>query len=180
MELTLQRKVGLTVAAVAIAALVIDRLTGGGAGLGPAAAGAAIATTPPTPPVAKEPSSKPTDIARPSLRLRLDAVREATAEPVNAFRAPAAWVPEAEQEAPPPPASPEAKAAQLARSHRLTGVSMGARQVVVIDGTAFTLGGTQKGITLRSIAEDGRSVEIESDGTVATLRLDSDARNGTR
>jgi hypothetical protein len=178
-ELKLQRKVGLAVAGVAIVALIVDRMTG--AGHGPASAGASVVASPAPDAAASKAPSKAPAVQQPSLRDRLESAREAEhAAQVNAFVVPASWKPVPEKTAAPPAESPEAKSLLLAKRHRLTGVSMGARQVVVIDGTAFTLGGSQQGITLRSIAADGRSVEIESEGVVATLMLDSDARAGTR
>lgn len=91
----------------------------------------------------------------------------------DAFSPPKAWVVEVCGAVPEgAERSAAERAALLAGAHRLTGVSMGARKVAVIDGVAFTLGATREGLTLRSIADNGRSVVIEREGVEATLMLD--------
>lgn len=180
-ELNRQRKVGLAVAAVAIAALVVDRMTGGGPSpLGPSSAQAAAEPVGAAPekPAKSATAAGALDPAPTSVRARLDAVRaKAGSEVSDVFAPPKAWVAEA--------AAPvrtgtepttEEKAAALAAAHRLTGVSMGSKQVVVIDGNPYTLGATRNGLTLVSIAADGRSVTIESGGVEATLTLSSTDR----
>lgn len=182
MELTLQRKAGLAIAAVAIAALVVDRLTGGADGLGPASARATTAPAPtPAPTPTTTPTTAPTTApttkgigsapAAVSLRTRLEASRSGLGD-ADAFSVPASWLPVAPNQPAAVAMTDEARSALLAGQHRLTGVSTGSRQVVLIDGSAYALGTSQRGITLRSIAADGRSVEIESHGVVATLHLD--------
>ena len=174
-ELTRQQKVGLAVAAVAIAALVVDRMTGGGSPLGPASAQAASAPAASDAAAPAKTEATSAQSAPGSVRARLDAARSKDhGEITDGFAPPKAWVtrPQAELPSGHEP-SMEEKAAALAAAHRLTGVSMGARQVAVIDGTAYTLGASRNGLTLVSIAQDGRSVVVESEGVEATLVLSS-------
>lgn len=176
-ELTLQRKVSIAAVTLALGFLAFDSLSPGGSGLGPASAGAAQ-----SPPAAAAAPAVAARQAAPSLRQRLEQARKGLKEPASdGFATPEAWLkgpPESENES--TARSPAQRSADLSAAHRLTGVSLGARPLVVIDGSAYSPGMSLHGITLRSIAKDGRSVEIEAGGVVATLHLDTPPRSGGR
>lgn len=153
MNWTKERKLYVGVLAAGLAALVTDRLTGGGQSADPPpdepASALVVKSTPQTAPAAAAAPAPPAAARKLSERLTAWAAN-APRKPRDPFVPAAAWSGVADVDAIPPSAGPE----RFRQNHRLTAVLMSGRQSqAIIDGTPIRLGEVFKGFRLVSVDE---------------------------
>jgi len=179
MTLTRSRKIILAVLALAVAALLADRLFLSGTSE-PKRAAASPATTE-TPPAAVEPASPESEGTAPAqeaplLARRLQAIAEQLeldpARLRDGFTLPKAWLEELQE---PPPASQEAEpeespAVRFAEQHTLTSVILtSGGGSAVVDGKVVPMGQAVDGFTLVRLTRS--TAVFEAGGEQVELRL---------
>lgn len=194
-ELNPQRKLFVSVLAVALVALVVDRVIIGGGG-GPASAHAAGEAPPGASSASGASQEKPAQeapIAVPSLAERLRDLEKARRVPArpdehtvqpgfsDAFLADGTWLPRQAEAAPAGPVATKPEAPGEPESHGLT-ISAVLNHLAVINGKPFKLneqmelevaGGRKVMVTLLEVDGKAREVRVLADGRELVLAIAS-------
>lgn len=171
MKLSKGGKVGFAVLAIALVALVADRLFlspgsgGGGPALVSAAVGAPVATT-----LADDPIgiTQPNDRRKLAERLSALAESQEIADAPNAFGLPESWMADLK-----PTQGPDAgmtPAETFARDHQLQAVVVtGQSDSAFVDGVCLSVGQAVDGFKLVAVTEN--SATFQADGEQAVLKM---------
>ena len=181
MRLTRERKIILSVLAVAVAALLFDQLFSGSSTPSPAAAQAAAAPAKPTEDAAQAavPAISTTDadsLGRPSVAQQLASISDkpelAVDQITDAFRPSAGWESsDSSANTPVAKALPGRAGEVFADEHSLSGViKTDSGGYAIINGQVVGLGNTLDGFRLVAMADNW--VRMESKGIRVVLRLD--------
>lgn len=195
MELNPQRKLFISVLAVALVALVVDRVIIGGSGPASAhAAGEAVPAVPAESPAAADKTARTEKVVVPSLAQRIRDVEKARRAPArpdehtvqpgfsDAILADGAWLPRQAEAAPAPSGTTKAEAPTTELEAHGLAVSAVLNHLAVINGKPFKLneqleievaGGRKVMVTLLEVDGKARQVRVLADGRELVLVIAS-------